>query len=267
MAVYTSYEMIADCQSGKPAGWVYFVRQFVPPLRWLLGRYGMGEDALRARLKELQAPGGMARFKPTGQRELLGELRPEPPVPAGTEPPFDLATLSEAIAETPALERQNLWFDTMGYDIELTAKLLRQTVETAQGARARGLEALRGKLDSWSLTILRDHGPVLGATARAAKPAETIPFRVYLDVIDGRATWQTRAEADRAMFQHWYEVDQFCRVREADAAVTETRPYTEEDDAGAGKPYYDLLGVTPPRPQRSLLQRLFVGRASARGGL
>ncbi|MCC6539789.1 MAG: hypothetical protein IT162_19735 [Bryobacterales bacterium] len=263
MAVYTAYEMIADCQAGKPAGWVYFVRQFVPPLRWLLARYGQGEDALRARIKALQAPGGMAGFKPTGQREWLGELRPEPVVAPGAEPPFDLAALSEALAETPALERQNLWFDTMGYDVELTAKLLRQTAETARGARERGMEALRGKLDSWSLTMLRDHGPVLGAVARAAKPAEVIPFRVYLDVIDGRATWQTRAEVDRAMLQHWYEVDQFCRVREADAAVTETRPYTEEDDAGAARPYYELLGVTPPRPPRGLFKRLFVGRAPA----
>ena len=250
MAIYTSYEMIPDCRAGKPEGWRYLVRQFVPPLRWLLERQGQGETELRALLMELKN-GGMARFEPMVHRQFLAGLRPEPAAPG--EPPFELSELSEAMKDVPVLEKQNLWFETMGYEAPLTAKLLRQSAETAQAARERMLELLRSKLDSWTRTMLRDHGAALGAAARAAKPAEPVPFRHYLDIIDGRMTWHNRVAVERALAEHWYEVDQFCRVREADASITETKPY--EDNDPAAQPYLDLLDVTPPRP--SLLKRLF----------
>jgi hypothetical protein len=242
--------MISDCRAGKAEGWLYLVRQFVPPLRWLLAHYGQGEPELRALLLDLKN-GGMANFKPLVHREFIAALRPEPVLPG--EPPFELSLLSEALEEATVLERQNLWLDTMGYEVPLAAKLLRQAPETTAAARERMLELLRGKLDSWSRTMLREHGAALGAAARAAKPVEPTPFRHYLDIIDGRMTWQNRVGVERALQQEWYEIDQFCRVREADAAVTETKPY-EEGDAAA-KPYFDLLGVAPPRP--SLLKRVF----------
>lgn len=239
--------MISDCRAGKPDGWLYLVRNFVPPVRWLLGRYGQGETELRALLAELKS-GGIARFEPMVYRQFIAGLRPEPAAPG--EPPFDFEQLSEAMTEVPALERQNLWFETMGYDNTETAKLLRQSVETATAARDRLLELLRAKLDSWTRTILRDHGAALGAAARAAAPAEPVPFRHYLDIIDGRMTWQNRAEVERALLAHWYEIDQFCRVREADAAYSETAPLTDAEAA----PYFELLKVAPPKP--SLFRRL-----------
>ncbi len=249
MAIYTSYEMISDCRDGKPEGWRFMVRQFVPPLRWLLARYGQGEAELRNLLMELKN-GGIQRFQPVVHREFLAALRPEPASPG--EPPFELSQLSEAMQEVPVLERQNLWFETMGYEVPLSAKLLRQSAETTQAARERMLELLRSKLDSWSRTMLRDHGPALGVAARAAKPAEPVPFRHYLDIIDGRMTWQNRVGVERALTDSWYEVDHFCRVREADASITETTPYEEKDPAA--QPYIDLLGVQPPK--KSLLKRM-----------
>jgi hypothetical protein len=249
MAIYTSYEMISDCRAGKAEGWLFLVRQFVPPLRWLLGRYGQGEAELRALLTGLQN-GGIQKFQPMVHREFIAGLRPEPASPG--EPPFELSVLTEAMTDVPVLERQNLWLDAMGYEAPLAAKLLRQSTETAEKARGRMLELLRGKLDSWSRTILRDHGPALGAAARAEKPAEPVPFRQYLDILDGRMTWQNRVGVERALLAHWYEIDQFCRVREADAAITETAPY--EDNDPAAQPYLDLLGVKPPKP--TLLKRL-----------
>lgn len=238
MAIYTSYEMISDCRAGKPEGWRFLAQNFVPPIRWLLTRYGQGEPELRAKLLELKS-GGIQRFQPIVYREFIAGMRPEPA--AAGEAPFDLEALSEAMTDVPALERQNLWFETMRYDVAETARLLRQSVETATAARERMLELLRTKLDSWTRTILREHGPALGIAARAAKPEQPVSFRLYLDIIDGRATWQTRAEVERAMLVNWYEIDQFCRVREADAAYTDSKPLTEEEAA----PYYDLLGVKP----------------------
>lgn len=245
--------MIADCRAGKPEGWRFLARNFVPPIRWLLARYGKGEAELRAQLVELKNGGGMARFEPMVYRQFIAGMRPEPAVTG--EAPFDLAALSEAMTDVPALERQNLWFETMGYDVAETARLLRQSVETATAARDRMLEQLRTKLDSWTRTMLRDHGPALGAAARADKPAEPVSFRLYLDVIDGRATWQNRADVERALLAHWYEIDQFCRVREADAAYTDTKPLTEEEAA----PYLELLGVGPAKA--SFFRRL-AGRGS-----
>jgi hypothetical protein len=249
MAIYTSYEMISDCRAGKPEGWLYLVRQFVPPVRWVLARYGQGEAELRALLTSLKN-GGIAKFEPMVHREFIAGLRPEPVAPG--EPPFELSVLSEAMTDVPVLERQNLWFETMGYDTTLSAKLLRQAPETTQKTRDRLIEVLRTNLDSWTRTMLRDHGPALGAAARAGKPKETIPFRHYLDILDGRMTWQNRVGVERALQASWYEVDQFCRVREADASITESKPYEENDPAA--QPYFDLLGVKPPKP--SLLKRM-----------
>ena len=250
MAIYTSYEMISDCKAGKPEGWLFLVRQFVPPIRWMLERQGQGEPELRALLLDLQK-GGIGKFEPVVHREFLAGIRPEPVAPG--EPPFELSQLSEAMTDVPVLERQNLWFETMGYDAPLSAKLLRQAPETTEKARARLIEVLRTKLDSWSLTMLRDHGPALGAAARAAKPKEIVPFRQYLDILDGRMSWQNRVGVERALLKDWYEVDQFCRVREADASVTETTPYDDNDPAA--QPYLDLLGVQVPK-KSGFLKRL-----------
>ncbi len=254
MAVYTSYEMISDCKAGKPAGWHFLVRQFLPPIRWMLARQGQGEPELRALLLSLKN-GGMRKFEPVVHREFLAGIRPEPMAPG--EPPFELSALSEAMTDVPVLERQNLWFETMGYDVPLSAKLLRQAPETTEKARERLLELLRTQLDSWSHTILRDHGAALGAAARAEKPQETVPFRQYLDILDGRMTWQNRVGVERALLQHWYEVDHFCRVREADASVTETTAYADNDPAV--QPYLDLLGVAAPKKSGFLARMLTRG--------
>ena len=39
MSIYTAYEMMADCRAGRPDGWLWFSRTFVPPLRVLVAHY------------------------------------------------------------------------------------------------------------------------------------------------------------------------------------------------------------------------------------
>jgi alpha-L-fucosidase 2 len=174
---------------------------------------------------------------------------------AANRSPVSLDELTEAFAGLSILEKQNVWFDTMGYGIPDTARLLRTTEQTAQKARDKGADLLRATLDSWTRTLLRDNGAALGDAARAAKPAEPVPFRHYLDIIDGRMTWQNRVGVERALSESWNEIDRFCRVREADAAMNETKPLTDEEM----KPYLDLVGVPLPKP--SLWKRVMTGTA------
>jgi hypothetical protein len=240
MAVYTSFDMIADCQAGKAQGWIYFADEMIAPLRWLYARYGLGKEALQAKVVELKKE--IREYAPMVQREFIAALRPHPaPKP---NPGIELSTLATALQDLTIVERQIVWFDTMGYGIPDTARLMRLSEETAAGARERAAEALRKALDDWSVSLLRDNGASLGAQARAAVPEEKVSFRDYLNIIDGRMTWHDRAGVELKLKASWHEIDQFCRVREADAAVMESqKPPRSEADA-----WLTLLGVERPRP-------------------
>ena len=76
---------------------------------------------------------------------------------------------------------------------------------------------------------------MVGDTARGGE---------YLDLLDGRLTWQSRSQIERQMTTSWYEVDRLCQVREADEAVAQTRPLEDAEAA----PYYAMLGVAPVKP-------------------
>ncbi|MEZ5356364.1 MAG: hypothetical protein R2762_27330 [Bryobacteraceae bacterium] len=246
MAVYTSFDMISDCRANRPEGWIFLAETVVPPLRRLYSHYGLAESAVRQRLIALK--GGIARFEPMSVRQFVAALRPEP-VPE-EQGEVELEAVAAALEPLTVLERQLVWMDTMGYETPEAARLMRMSPDTAASVRDRSAELLRGAFDSWTRTMLRDHGAWLGQQARQAKPAETVRFNDYLDIIDGRMTWQNRAGVELKLLESWYEIDQFCRVREADAAVMDTQPLRGEE----AQPYLELFGVSRPKP--GLLRRV-----------
>ncbi len=246
MSVYTCYDMVPDCRADNPRGWIHLAKHFVPPLRWMVSRYGGGEPELRGLLASMRP--FPAEIPPTAEREFILNARPRVLEAAGwragTIGTLDLETFASALAELTVLERQLVWFETMGYNAADTGRLCRTSEETAAKARASALEMLRRALDSWTSTIVRDNAGALAVSARAEAPAQPVPFRSYVDIIDGRMTWGNRVAVDRSLAASWHEVDHYCRVREADAATRDTKPLSDEDAA----PYFALFGVSSPKP-------------------
>ena len=205
----------------------------------------------------LATPGGMDGIEPMVEREFMASLRPRMLAACGWKGgragTLELETMAEALAPLTLLERQIVWFETMSYNLDDTARLTRVSVDTARKARERAGELLRGRLDSWTQTIIADNGGLLSDQAGATKPAEPVAFRHFLDIIDGRMTWQLRAEVEPKIESSWFEIDHFCRIREADAAVRDTKPLQPEEAAG----YLSDMGVRQPRV--SLWKRLLGG--------
>lgn len=247
--------MIPDCRANQARGWHYFVEIFVPPLRWLVNRYGGDETALRQLLHGLKP---FPDFEPMVEREFVTALRPRVVAVTGWKGglagTLDLEAFKAGTAELTLLERQLTWFETLGYSDVDAGRLCRVSTETARKSRDRAAEMLRTSLDSWTADIVAANGQILADQARANVPAEPQPFRHYVDVIDGRMTWQNRVGVDRSLGESWYEVDHFCRVREADAAMRETKPFVLESAEAA--PFLDLFGVKAPKPP--LWKRLLV---------
>lgn len=242
MSIYTSFDMVADCKAGKPEGWIYLAETFVPVLRWYASHYGMGDDWPRKRLAELKQE--ISQWQPMSDREIALRLRPEL---EGGEAAIPL----EALASLTIVEKQLVWFETMQYDTPTAARVMRVTPETAQKARDKGAELLRANMDDWNRNILKEQGAALGRQVRSEKPAEPLSFRQLIEIVDGRLTWQLRVDVERALESSWFEIDHFCRVREADEAVNSSKRL----DAAEAAPYLDLLGVEQRKP--SLWKRVF----------
>ncbi len=255
MSIYTCFDMIPDCKANKPEGWLYLVRMFAPPLRRLVESYGGGEEQFRALLAGLR---DFPDIPPAVEREFLLGMRPRILDAAGWKPrdagTLDLETFIEALEELTALERQAVWFETFPYPPAKAALMTRMSEDTHTKARERAAELLRVKLDNWTATIVRDNAAGLSEAVRAAIPAQPTPFRSYIDVIDGRMTWATRVAVARGLAGSWYEVDHFCRVREADAAIRDTKPL----DHAAAEPWLAIFGVRPPK--QPVWKRLLVKR-------
>jgi hypothetical protein len=242
--------MVADCRAGKPQGWLWFSRHFVPPLRVLLRHYS-GADAaapLRALLSELHRD-RLAGLDAAPLRELAVQLRPRILTAAGypqarLAAPVDLETVAEALGPLTVVERQVVWLETMGYDTAESAKLMRMSAETAAAVRDKAGALLRARLDHWTIALLREQGSLLGEAARAQPPEEPVPVQDYINSLDGRVTWQRRTEIERALAASWFEIDHFCRVREVDEAVSRNAPLTDEEAAS----YDAMFGVAIPKP-------------------
>jgi hypothetical protein len=249
VSIYTTYDMISDCRSGRAEGWLWFARTFVPPFRVLLAHYGAPDTEAAVRKLVTVLKPQLESMDPVSIREVVmlsrSKILDAAGYPGRDVPQIlDLEILAAALQPLSTLERQIVWFDAMGYSTEEAARLARVSPETARGVRQKGGDLLRGKLDDWTVNTLRDHGPALCLEAQALPCEEPVPIREYLDLLDGRLTWQSRSQIDRKLAASWYEVDRLCQVREADEAVALTRPMEDPEAA----PYYAMLGVTPAKP-------------------
>ena len=254
MAVYTSYDMIRDCQAGRAEGWLYLVDAFVPAITTIAKHYGGGDAELRqilTRLREKDGP--LMTMEPCHQREFLYQLRPlilectGTDVKANKDTP-DLEAILTALAPLSATERQAAWLESFRYDATEIAVIMRMAPDTVAKLRQRVAELLRGGLDTWSAGMLATHGAALGAELETMPTTEPMEFRHFLDVMDGRVTWQRRTGFERQLEGSWPEVHKACRIREADQALA-AKP------AGDMSSYLTLLNVARPKP--GLLKSLF----------
>ncbi|MFN7992464.1 MAG: hypothetical protein U0Q18_02625 [Bryobacteraceae bacterium] len=254
--IYTCYEMIRDCRADKPEGWSFFLKEYVPVVRGVLGHYFPdrgGDGALLAGvLKAVRQPDSslFQSLDPAPERIFVSELRqrileilraPEPNSEANI--PLDLDSLSAALEPLTLTEKLVVWFETMRYAAGDTGRMLRMSAETAAKIRGRAAELIRGSVDSWSRTLLTDNGLQLGREAAARKSTECLPPRTFFDLIDGRTTWQTRDEVERHARTCWYCIDHYCRLLEAVDVLRASKPL---DDADV-EPFRQLLGIQMPK--------------------
>lgn len=254
MAVYTCYEMVADCRANRREGWSFFARQYLPVARTLQARY----FPERPPDPRAMCDGSSPLFdKPVPEREFVARLRQHvialAAPPEGGDPPIDLDTLTGALDGFSPLERQVVWMSTMQYPAPEAAAILRMDAKTAESARERALEALRQRVDHWSRDVLERGGRALGAAAEAAAGERCIPARAFLDLLDGKMTWQRRTDADFHLNQCWHCVDHLCRLREVDELLRNNKPDSEESVSDV----LTMLGFPPPK-RRGLLGRLLV---------
>jgi hypothetical protein len=211
--IYTTYEMIRDCRERRPAGLQYFTDHYVPVMQKLLAHYGSPDMSIADRVASDRDL--FAGIDPIPERPFVGILRqklleqiPVSPAPIGLE---DVAA---AFAPLTRLEKEAAWIETMRYTPEQTAVMLRMSPATVEKIRAKAADLLRGRLDSWSRTILTDSGMALGREAAAAETKDCLPSKVFLDVLDGRTTWSGREEMERHASGCWHCIDHFCRMAE-----------------------------------------------------
>lgn len=265
MAIYTCLDMIRDCRENKPEGWRYLVTRYVPVMRYLLARYYAGRSAdtkllERVLLQLRQANSTLfAAPGPGTEREFVAAMRQKflegvelDKASAGAEIPLELETMTTALEPLTATEKQMLWFQSMAYDAESTAKLMNLEPSTIQKVRERSDELLRGNMDQWKPGLAAANGLVLGLEAARAGTKDCLPAKAYLDTIDGRITWSRKQDYEYHVARCWHCVDHFARIREADYALRVTKPLTAEECV----PWFELLGV-PEEKKRPLWQKMF----------
>ena len=249
--IYTCYEMVRDCRTGVPEGWIYFISYYVPAIRKALAQYAperAGDAALMERiLLAVRKPDSFLfhSTEPPEERWFVAQLRQvivaEVGAPAA-EIPIDLETLTAALGPLTMTEKQAAWLETMRYTPEQAGPMLRVSPQTVEKVRDRAAELIRGKVDSWRRTLLAENGPALGREAAAETGKDCLPTKAFLDVVDGRTTWRGREMMERHLGSCWHCVDHFCRMLEVVHLLRDSQPISEVD---AG-PFRLLLGVEAP---------------------
>ncbi len=243
--IYTCYEMIRDCKEDRAEGWRYFIAHYVPVIRRLAAHYAKGDVGLPERiLQTFRQPQSsfFAAMEPAPETWFVAELRqmlvsqidpPAPPLGIGLE------ELAGALRPLTLLEKQTVWMETMGYGAAETGAMLRSSPATVEKMRARAAELLRAALPAWSSTILADNGLALGREAAASRGADCLSAKVFLEVIEGRATWRGREDCERHTGACWHCIDHFCRIAETVDLLRGRRPLVD----GEAARYQRLLGV------------------------
>ena len=236
--IYTCYDMIRDCRADRPAGWSHFITHYVPVIRKIAAHY-YPDQAADSVLLELRQPEAdlFDSLDPAPERWFVAELRQR--VLAALDRnagglvagDLDLETISKALEPLTVLEKQAVWLESMRYTPERAAVLLRMDPRTVQKIREKGAERLRGQLDSWSRTMLADAGRALGRAAAAAAEPSCLPAKAFLDVLDGRTTWQGREELESHVAACWHCIDHFCRLAEVLDLLRGLAPLPESEAA------------------------------------
>ncbi len=245
--IYTCYEMIRDCRADKSEGWAHFVTAYTPAIRKLLLHYGGGsvESALAALRKPESSL--FQSMEPAPERWFLAEVRQKivaASPAAEVEIPLTLETVAEALAPFTLVEKQAAWFWTMRFTPRQTAEALRMAPATVERIRERADEAIRGKVDAWRAGLLAENGRALGLEAAAAKGADCLPDKTFLDVLDGRSTWRAREELERHAGGCFHCIDHFCRMAETIELLRDVKPLTEAEAA----PLCKSLGIETRKP-------------------
>lgn len=261
--VYTCYEMMADCRANVAKGWSHFLVNYVPVVRRLIAHYApgrTGDTNLFERILIALAKPESTLFQsggPAPERWFVAELRQrvlsEVDVPAA-EIAIDLETVREALAPLTVTEKQAAWLEGMRYTAEQTAPMLRVSASTVEKIRGQAAELIRGKVDAWRRTLLLENGLALGREAANSGGADCLPGKAFLDVLDGRTTWQGREQMERHVSGCWHCVDHFCRMLEVVEVMRGSKPL-EEGEAAALR---TRLGL--PDVKRSGWRRLFSAR-------
>ncbi len=257
--IYTCYEMARDCRADRAEGWSYFVSNYVPVVRNLVSHYGTDDGALLDRvLVGIRKPESslFQTLEPVPERWFLAELRQK--VLAELDSPaaeigIDLETVASALEPLTMVEKQAAWTESMRYRPEQAGPMLRMAPQTVQKIRDRAAELIRGKVDSWRRTLLADNGSPLGRAAAATGGKECLSPKTFLDILDGRMTWQGREQLERHVTGCWHCIDHLCRMVEIVELLRGIQPLTEPEAA----PYHALLGIQPQK--RSAWKRLLGG--------
>jgi len=262
--VYTCYEMIRDCRTGRPEGWRYFIAGYVPAIRKLLAHYQAGGPADTGALERVLVAAHRPEstlfqsLEPSPERWFVAQLRQKVLEELAAGAPasgLDLETVAAALAPLTLVEKQAAWLETMLYSPGETGVLLRMAPATAEKIRGKAADLIRGKVDSWSRTILPENGRALGLAAAAAGGAECPPPKTFLDMLDGRTTWQGREQLERHVTGCWHCIDHFCRLMEVDEVLRGNQPLGDAEAA----PLAELLGV--PAGKRPAWKRWLAGQA------
>jgi hypothetical protein len=266
--IYTCFEMIRDCRAGRAEGWSCFAANYVPAIRKLLAHYGAGPhgeaEALKRVLLTVRQPedGLFQSLEPSPERWFVAQLRQKvvtelaPPAAAIS---LDLDTLAGALEPLTLLEKQAVWLETMLYPPAETGVLLRMAPATVERIRAKAADLIRGKMDSWSHTLLAENGAALGRAAAAAADSECLSPKTFFDLLDGRTTWHGREQMERHATRCWHCIDHYCRLVEVVELLRGNQPLTDAE----AEPYRELLGAAAKK--RSPWKRWLPGGAPDAG--
>ncbi len=230
MAVYTAFDMVRDCAANKREGWQHFISHYLLAAGAFMDRYRAGvwpegagrAEAYRELLKDLQRADNrfFSSLQPAQGRIFLTSLRDYLLDRFAPEQPDTASVLMDAImaglTELTVVEKQFFWLETMNYSDAETGAMMFADPATVARARQKGNDLLRGHLDTWSAGMLARNAVTLRHDVRKLHSEECIDPRLYCDAIDGRITWNTKADMEYHLAGCWFCIDHFCRVRDTD---------------------------------------------------